>query len=127
MSTQKTLIESSKTQWQPHPDAVSDTGYPGDHNIEIGCQQRIAAAAERQADAAERMAEQHTALIAEKEMFRRWHLESSAENERLVRSNAALRGHLRRTKRALAEAKETSEGHDDNPNAEAAFDGDAPA
>lgn len=58
----------------------------------------------RIADATEKMAARYTTLISEREWYERRYKEERAANERLNRSNAALRGHLKRAKQAVKKA-----------------------
>ena len=52
----------------------------------------------RIADAAEKMAASYDQLREERDRYKRWYEREQADNKRLRRSNAALRGHLKRAK-----------------------------
>lgn len=56
----------------------------------------------RIADAVEKMAQRYTELIAQRDHFERRYGEERNRTERLERSNAALRGHLKRAKAKLS-------------------------
>ena len=60
-------------------------------SIQLGCLQRIA-------DAAEKMASSYDALRKQSDCYKRCFEEEQAYSMRLRRSNAALRGHLKRAK-----------------------------
>lgn len=66
--------------------------------IKTGALQRIA-------DATEVMARNYQQLIDERDTFRRWYRSEKAANERLARSNAALRGTITKLKRQIAELR----------------------
>lgn len=67
--------------------------------IQSGCLQRIADAQERQAVAAEAMAKDREKLVEDRDRYKRLYEHYVATSARLRRSNAALRGHLKRAKR----------------------------
>lgn len=81
--------DHSKTNWTPSPDTAD---YPGHERVMIGCMQRIA-------DATEKMAGNYTALQNNVDWYKRREKDNRAQIERLVRSNAALRGHIKRLKK----------------------------
>lgn len=81
----RSWIEHSRVQWC---NTNGDSDIPSDDRIQIGCLQRIA-------DAAEKMAKSHDALIQEAARYKRWYEQEKAAAERLRRSNSALRGCLR--------------------------------
>jgi hypothetical protein len=66
--------------------------FPGMDRLKIGCMQRIATACEA-------MAKDHVRLMANLKYYKDAFAYAITEMERLKRSNAALRGHLRRAKR----------------------------
>jgi predicted nuclease with TOPRIM domain len=83
----KSYREGSKTNWG------SETGSEGMtlEQINTGCLLRIA-------DATDKMAQRHTELIEQRDRFERWYKNEQKRVEYLERSNAALRGHLKRAK-----------------------------
>ena len=83
----KTWIEHSRTAWR-NPDDAS----PSDDRIKIGCLQRIA-------NATEKMAASYDKLRNERDYYKRLHEVAHAAIVSLRRSNAALRGCLRRMKK----------------------------
>lgn len=62
-----------------------------DMNIQLGCLQRIA-------DAVEKMASSYDAMREDRDRYKRWYEDEQAATGRLCRSNAALRGHIKRLK-----------------------------
>lgn len=68
--------EHSKTEWRSLPDPNTA---PADDRIKIGCLQRIA-------DATEKMAQSYSALIEERDRYKRWY-----ENEERMRRSADRR------------------------------------
>jgi len=81
-----TFIESSKGNWAP---IAGDN--PTAEQIGVGCLQRIAAATEL-------MAQNYKSLQNERERYERLYQEELKRNARLHKSNAALRGHIKRLK-----------------------------
>jgi len=86
---QVNIIEKSKISW--NVEANNNSGYPGDENIKIGCLQRIAAATEA-------MAQYHVQIIKDLEWYKNAYHERIETIRRLEKSNAALRGHIKRLK-----------------------------
>lgn len=68
-------------------------GQPSNEDIQIGCLQRIA-------DAAELMAKEHARLVRDRDYYERGYRERGAEIERLIRQRSALRGAITRMKRS---------------------------
>ena len=62
-------------------------------DLQVGCLQRIA-------DATEAMAKNHIRLMEERDRYERWWKTAKADAERIARSNAALRGYIKRLKAA---------------------------
>lgn len=83
----ETWINHSRTHWYD-----SSGGKPCDDRIRIGCLQRIA-------DATEKMAASYDRMREDRDTCKRMYQEAVAACERLRRSNAALRGCLRRMKK----------------------------
>lgn len=73
-------------------------GVPTVEQVKLGCLQRIA-------DATEAMANEYNRLIREAKRARETEEYLRKDNNRMARSNAALRGVVNRLKRQLAEAK----------------------
>ena len=88
--SKKTFREHSRGDW-----VTSDDGEdkPNRDQLKLGCLQRIA-------DATEKMAKNHTQLIADCDWYKARYKEEYASAKRLARSNAALRGLLKRRKAA---------------------------
>ena len=61
-------------------------------DLQLGCLQRIA-------DASEKMAQNHSALIDERDRYKRWYEQERAEGIRMRRQIAALRGVINRMKK----------------------------
>ena len=72
---------------------VQNNEIPSLDEIDSGSLQRIA-------DATEAMALNYQVLIGERDRFERWWLKEQCRADRLERSNAGLRGHITRLKRA---------------------------
>lgn len=87
MGEHRSYAEASRSDWG------TCTAY------QLTIEQITLGATLRIADAAEAMAKSHTALIEEKERYKRWYEEKSAAYARLDRSYRAIRGHLTRIKR----------------------------
>lgn len=83
-----TFREESRRNWHQTGD-----GPLSDDRIKIGCLQRIA-------DATELMAKDHARLVREAEWLKRRAENAEATATRLARSNAALRGVIRKLKQA---------------------------
>lgn len=81
-----TFRVASRNEWVP-----AEGRAPTDTQLALGALQRIA-------DATEVMAKNYVALQAEKERYERWYKVERAKNERLIRSNNALRGYIKRLK-----------------------------
>lgn len=81
----KSYREGSKENW-----GVNDRE-PTIEQINAGSLMRIA-------DAVEKTALRHTELIEQRDRFERWYKAAQKRVEYLERSNAALRGHLKRAK-----------------------------
>ena len=92
-----TYREASKKDWRTRGGTATDP------EIDTGSLQRIA-------DACELMASDHGRLLSDVGYWKRTSQHSSAEAERLYRSNAALRGHITRLKRKLEKAGDKKEG-----------------
>lgn len=84
-------MENSKTAYGEFYEDDSKI-YPGAENIKLGCLQRIAKATEA-------MSQNYVRLENDLAYYKRMHAENKATIERLVRSNNALRGHLKRFKK----------------------------
>ena len=69
---------------------ADDISFQND-DLKVGCLMRIA-------DATEAMASRHTELIAQRDKFERWYNDERKRRWHLERSNAALRGHIKRLK-----------------------------
>lgn len=82
--TQRFYKDESRKNWY-REDAILDA------EIKLGAILRIA-------DATEAMAKNYTALIAERDRLKRWYESEQARCQLLNRSNAALRGCLKRAK-----------------------------
>jgi len=87
MGEHRSYAKESRSNW-----GTSSSDALSIEQITLGATLRIA-------DATEAMAKSHTALIEEKERYKRWHEEKSAAYDRLERSYRAVRGHLTRIKR----------------------------
>lgn len=87
----KSYRDGSKTNFGS---ATGDTGMTLEQ-INAGSLMRIA-------DATEKMAHRHTELIEQRDRFERWYKNELERVEHLRRSNAALRGHLKRLKKQLS-------------------------
>jgi len=83
----KSYREESKKDWG------TLGGAPTREQLVFGCLLRIA-------DAQEQMAKPFVSLLSEAERLRRWHREGNESIQRLVRSNAALRGVITKLKKA---------------------------
>jgi len=81
----KSYIEESKLGWYRE-------GTPNNDDLKLGCLQRIAAATELACKDREKLERDYANM-------RRWRDEAKACSERLARSNAALRGVIKRMKR----------------------------
>lgn len=79
--------DHSRTDWRNAGECT-----PSDDRIKIGCLQRIA-------DATEAMAKSYNLLREERDRYQRWYEQEQQSNARLRRSNAALRGLLKRMKK----------------------------
>lgn len=88
----RTLIEHSKITY------CSTSENPTDIEIQTGCLQRIATASELTAEAAVLMAKNFLKLQADAALYKLWYEEEQVITKKLQRSNAALRGHLKRLK-----------------------------
>lgn len=88
------IIEKTRVSWDTQ--TGSESNYPGDENIKIGCLQRIA-------DATEAMAKYHVQIIKDRDMYESWYRDRCKKVHLLEKSNAALRGHIKRLKRLLKE------------------------
>lgn len=80
------LFELSKKHWN-NP----STGNPNLDQVNTGSLQRIALATEK-------MASNYQRMENDLAMYKRWLQEEKACSQRLYKSNAALRGHLKRLK-----------------------------
>ena len=67
-------------------------------DLRLGCMLRIA-------DAIEKIALNYDDLINDRDMYKKWFDEKSRKAERLMRSNAALRGHIKRLKKISGDNK----------------------
>lgn len=92
MGTKKFIsnVENSKTNFGDYFE--EDARYPGDDKMKLGCLQRIA-------NATEAMSQNYVRMENDLAMYKRWYAENKATIERIVRSNNALRGHLKRFKK----------------------------
>lgn len=86
---QVNIVEKTKTNW--NTEGVNAAGYPGDENMKIGCLQRIASATEA-------MAQYHVQIIKDLEWYKNAYHERIETIRRMEKSNAALRGHIKRLK-----------------------------
>lgn len=93
MAKKINYIEASKTDWEK---TVTDnaSNFPGIDYMGMACLQRIATATEA-------MAKNHTQLIADRDLYKRWYEGEKAANARLNRANAALRGIINRMKKEV--------------------------
>jgi len=85
----KDLRKLSAQQW------VGDVSW---ENIKVGSLLRIA-------DAAEKMAQRHTELMRDRDMYERWYKEGSAEVKLLRRQLSAAKGQITKLKRQIAASK----------------------
>ena len=86
---QVNIIEKTKVDW--NTEASNNNGFPGVEQMKYGYLQRIAAATEA-------MAQYHVQIIKDRDMYERWYKERGDRIRRLEKSNAALRGHIKRLK-----------------------------
>lgn len=84
----QSFTEESKTAWHRDGQATND-------DLKLGCLQRIAAAMELSCKDREKLERDYANM-------RRWRDEAKACSGRLARSNAALRGVIKRMKKAAA-------------------------
>jgi hypothetical protein len=89
MALQVNIKTASKVEW--HTTLDNAGAYPGDTNIQLGCLMRIA-------DASEKMATNFIFLQNERDTYKRWYDNAQGEIKALTKSNAALRGHIKRIK-----------------------------
>lgn len=80
---------------------LNDNEWFGDDNVNMGSLQRIADAAELMAAATELMATKYRQMESSLEFYRKEYPARNTEIERLKRSNAALRGVIKRMKKNL--------------------------
>lgn len=85
----RSWVQHSRTHWRTTGD--HDDTPPSDDRIKIGCLQRIA-------DATELMARRYQDLIDERDRYKQRYEQEQAAARCLARSNAALRGHIKRIK-----------------------------
>lgn len=86
---QVNIIEKTKVDW--NTEASNDSGFPGVEQMKYGCLQRIAAATEA-------MAQYHVQIIKDRDWYKNAYHEKQEIIGRLEKSNAALRGHIKRLK-----------------------------
>lgn len=84
-------MENSKTAYGEFYEDENKS-YPGAENIKLGCLQRIAKATEA-------MSQNYVRLENDLAYYKRMYAENKATIERVVRSNNALRGYLKRFKK----------------------------
>lgn len=82
----KSYREESRTDW-----GYTQVGGLNNEQIKLGAILRIA-------DAAEKMAQNYARMENDLAMYKRWYEQEKADNQRMARSNAALRGHIKRLK-----------------------------
>lgn len=87
----ESLRDKSRLNW------ANDSN--GNENILLGCMLRIA-------DASEKMAQRHTELINERDMYKRWYEQASKERRYYERRVAELKGQITDLKKQLTAAKE---------------------
>jgi hypothetical protein len=92
MSKEVFFKAASKVDW--HYEVKNDSGYPGDEHIKLGCLKRIA-------DAVEKMATNYVMLQDDVTWLRTHNKDLNSKIERLKRSNAALRGIVRKKSKPL--------------------------
>ena len=81
--------DESRTKWYS-----TTHDKPNTEQLQLGCLQRIASATEL-------MAKNYDQLIQERDRYKRYYNEQHECSERLVRSNAALRGQITKLKKKL--------------------------
>ena len=86
MAERRSFRQASKTDWH-----TSQEGTPTLEQINCGSLMRIA-------DALEKVASSYDAMREDRDRHKLWHEQEAAANKRLRRSNAALRGHIKRMK-----------------------------
>ena len=91
----KSFREESKEDWG---EISNERVCPTIEQINAGCLMRIA-------DASEKMAQRHTELIEQRDSFERRYKTEQKRVEHLERSNASLRGHLKRAKAKVSNEK----------------------
>lgn len=89
----KSYREESKTNWGNN---LAEGQSVTREDLKFGCLLRIA-------DATEKMALRYSELIDRAERYERWYEEARARAAKLYRSNAALRGHIKRLKKLSKE------------------------
>lgn len=89
-------MENSKTGYGSFYE--DDNKYPGDENIKLGCLQRIAKATEA-------MSQNYVRLENDLAYYKRMYDQNEATIKKLVRSNNALRGYLKRLKKHVITIK----------------------
>lgn len=82
--------KSSRIDW--HSESKNDVGFLSVDHVKAGALMRIA-------DVTEMMAKNHDQLVRDAENNKRWYQEEKQRREKLQRSNAALRGIIKRMKR----------------------------
>ena len=92
MSNKKFMsnVENSKTEFGDYYEEKEH--YPGTDAMKIGCLQRIAKATEA-------MSQNYVRMENDLSMYKRWYEREVASVKKLVRSNNALRGYLKRFKK----------------------------
>ena len=83
----------SRKEWAP------THGTPSWEQLALGCQQRIADAAERTATATERMASNYLQLQKDAAHYQKWWLEGREKVEKLQRTIANLKGQVTKAKK----------------------------
>lgn len=70
-------------------------------NIQLGCMLRIA-------DATEKMAQRHTELIDQRDMYKRWYDEEAQRRKTIEYQLSAAKGQITKLKKQLAATKEAN-------------------
>jgi len=85
----KSYREESKINWGKE---LCEKQHPDKEDLQFGCLLRIA-------DATELMAKNHQRLLDERDRYKIWYEQERKTNQRLLNSNAGLRGYIKRLKK----------------------------
>lgn len=77
-------------------------GWGSDQTQNLSLEQLQTGAILRIADATEKMAQNYARMENDLAMYKRWYEQEKATSERLYKSNAALRGHIKRLKKQIS-------------------------